>query len=124
MAKHRSHRCPVVVEGLSAAIPEQLQEYALEVVQLLIDENVDMTSLPQEIGAMMLVEGARHAFPLANVMVLVGIGIAGLIFLDPQCPRKHNNKRPHAVNRCRRKAGCTDSWLRILRRRLTILLLS
>ena len=72
---------PIVVEGLSAAIPEQLQEYALEVVQLLIDENVDMTSLPQEIGAMMLVEGARHAFPLANVMVLVGIGIAGLILI-------------------------------------------
>ena len=54
---------PLVVEGLSAAIPEQLQEYALEVVQMLIDENADPTTLQNEIGSLMLVEGALDILP-------------------------------------------------------------
>ncbi len=54
---------PLVVEGLSAAIPEQLQEYALEVVQMLIDGNADLTTLQNEIGSLMLVEGGSVPFP-------------------------------------------------------------
>ena len=72
---------PLVVEGLSAAIPEQLQEYALEVVQMLIDENADPTTLQDEIGSLMLVEGAQHSFPLANVLILIGLGVAGVLLI-------------------------------------------
>ncbi len=72
---------PLVVEGLSAAIPEQLQAYALEVVQMLIDENADPTTLQDEIGSLMLVEGAQHSFPLANVLILIGLGGAGVLLI-------------------------------------------
>ena len=72
---------PLVVEGLSAAIPEQLQEYALEVVQMLIDENADPTTLQDEIGSLMLVEGAQHSFPLANILILIGLGGVGVLLI-------------------------------------------
>lgn len=112
---------PLVVEGLSAAIPEQLQEYALEVVQMLIDENADPTTLQNEIGSLMLVEGAQHSFPLANVLILIGLGGAGVLLI---LSGRYNKKTARQQLEKRTKKACMSVWRTTLSRRLIILHLS
>lgn len=80
---------PVSVSGVSAGIPDQLRDYAVETYQELFNPGTSAASAAALLGDYLLEEGQNRRFPIENVGLALVLGLAGIIlFFNARTDRR------------------------------------